>query len=94
MKTTVQIKDNLYDIDFYRHLDYAIIGEVSLVSYPHRKFFRHKFFDTESFYRFIDDFKSIEDLLYDAAYSYHQKLSDISDNDKKWKEFLDKQDKK
>lgn len=94
MKTTVQIKDNLYDIDFYRHLDYAIIGEVSLVSYPHRKFFRHKFFDTESFYRFIDDFKSIEDLLYDAAYSYHQKLSDISDNDKKWKDFLDKQDKK
>lgn len=94
MKTTVRIKDNLYDIDFYRHSDYAIIGEVSLVSYPNRRFFRHKFFDTDSFFRFISDFNSIEDLLYNVANSYHQKLSDISDDDKKWKDFLDKQDKK
>lgn len=90
MKTTVRIDNNLYDIEFYRHSDYAIEGEVSLVSYPNRKFFRHKFFDTKDFFRFINEFNSIEDLLYNAAYSYHQELSDISDDDKKWKEFLDR----
>lgn len=94
MKKTIRIDNNLYDVDFYRHSDYAIEGEVSLVSYPYRKFFRHKFFDTECFFRFVNEFNSIEDLLYSVANSYHQKLSEISDNDKKWEEFLDKQDKK
>lgn len=86
MKKTYVMNDRTFEISVEQIWGPLCRIEIREVKYPNRKFFRKEFF-SDGYYRDIDDFETVDEMLLDALKCKFALEEEVKKENKKWDDF-------